>query len=219
MITAAWWIWPAPVANVPAPVDPVLAFRNLPTTNDDERDFKIIHQQAFAFLRRKLADSLFTKTLNLEHKTVPDLLRFLRGLWNDGSVLDRARLRDEMEALRLEQFGTYLEYEAAFENLSTTLEFAGITAYATDEDKLYMLGKGLDDTWKLHKELVQATTMNYTDAKAYFQKVAKSNHSITGTSVVASKKRSITDRVGVHHSRSKARAVLSAVRQGQLSLW
>jgi hypothetical protein len=195
MISAAWWIRPAPVANAPAPVDPALAFRNLPATDDDERSFKIIHAQAFAYLRRKLTDALFTKTLNIEHKTVPELLRFLRGLWNDGSVLDRVRLKDEMEALRLERFDTYLEYEAAFENISTTLEFAGITAYANDEDKLYKLCKGLDDTWRLHKELVQATSMNYTDAKAYFQKVAKSNHSITGTSLIASKKRSITDRV------------------------
>ena len=192
MISAAWWV---PPANGQVPVDPALAFRNLPATNDDERSFKIIHQQAFAFLRRKLADALFTKTLNIEHKTVPELLRYLRGLWNDGSVLDRVRLRNEMESLRLDRFATYLEYEAAFESIATTLEFAGITSYATDEDKLYMLCKGLDDSWKLHKELVQATTMNYTDAKAYFQKVAKTNQSITGTSLVASKKRSVTDRV------------------------
>jgi hypothetical protein len=170
MITAAWWTPPAPVQGAPAPADAALAFRNLPATNDDEKDFKIIHMQAFAFLRRKLADSLFTKTLNMPHKNVPELLRFLRGFWNDGSVLDRTRLRDEMEALRLEQFGTYLEFEAAFDSTATTLEFAGITTYATDEDKLHLLCKMLDDSWKLPKEMVQATMMDYTDAKTYFQK-------------------------------------------------
>ena len=100
-----------------------------------------------------------------------------------------------MESLRLDRFGTYLEYEAAFESVSTTLEFAGVNTYASDEDKLYMLCKGLDDTLKTYKELVQATTMSYTDAKAYFQKVAKSNQSISGTSLTSAKKRSVTDRV------------------------
>ena len=79
MISAAWWV-PAD----PEDADPAVAFRNLPVESETEQRFKVVHQQAFAFLRRKLCDALFTKTLTMQHKTVPDLLRFLRTLWNDG---------------------------------------------------------------------------------------------------------------------------------------
>ena len=69
-----------------------------------------MHQQAFAYLRRKLCDGLSNMTMSMKNKTVPALLRLLLVTWNDGSAIDRARLRHEMEACKPEQFGTFIEY-------------------------------------------------------------------------------------------------------------
>ena len=70
----------------------------LRTNNESKKQFKVVHQQAFAYLRRKLCDGLFNKTTGMKHKTVPTLLRLLHVTWNDNSAIDRARLRHEMEA-------------------------------------------------------------------------------------------------------------------------
>ena len=188
IITDTWW-------NGEGGQDPALEYRALPTRTEDEKKFKIIHMQAFAFLRRQLSEALFNKTLELEYKTVPDLLRFLRLQWNDGSVIDRTRLRDEMEDIKLAQFATFSEYESAFTNLCTTLESNGISTYSKDEEKLYKLIKGLDETWTIPIEMMLANEKNYKEAVAYFQKVAKKNANVTGTSCIASQKRPETERV------------------------
>ena len=46
----------------------------------------------------------------------------------------------------------------------------------------------LDDTWKIAKTTATATELTYTEAKAFFQKCAKSDANISGTSIVASGK-------------------------------
>ena len=151
--------------------------------------------QASAFLRRQLSEALFNKTLELEYKTVPDLLRFLWLQWNDGSVIDRTKLRDEMENIKLAQFATFSEYESAFTNLCTTMETNGISTYSDDEEKLCKLIKGLDETWTIPIEIMLANEKNYRESVAYFRKAAKKNANVTGTSCIASQKRPGSERV------------------------
>ena len=123
-------------------------------------------------------------------KTVPALLRPLRDTWNDGSAIDRGRLRDEMAACRPEQYGSFTEYITALDQMFATMKSAGINCntYDDDEDKLYRMITSLDDTWKIHKSTATATELSYTEAKAFFQKCAKSVPNISGTSVVTSGK-------------------------------
>ena len=59
IITDTWW-------NGEGGQDPALEYRALPTRTEDEKKFKIIHMQAFAFLRRQLSEALFNKTLELD---------------------------------------------------------------------------------------------------------------------------------------------------------
>ena len=148
-----------------------------------------MHQQAFAYLRRKLCDGLFNnlKTMSMKNKTVPALLRLLLVTWNDGSAIDRARLRHEMEACKPEQFGTFVEYVTALDNLFAQLKVTAVNTYNDDEDKLHRLMASLDDTWKIsiHKSTVSVNELSYTTAKVFFQKCAKSDPNITGTSIAA----------------------------------
>ena len=184
MWEAAFW-----VPEEEDEVDPVLHFRNLPTNNKSEQEFKMVHRGAFGFIRQKLSNALFQKTVKMPHKTVPDLIRFLRTAWNDGSAIDRSRLRIEMEALRLEQFSNFEEYLTALEHKFSDLTDAGVKTYDDDEDKLHKLLASLDNTWRIHTATITANELNYAKAKAYLQKVAKSDSNITGTSVVASKQK------------------------------
>lgn len=172
IIAASWWNGRGQ--------DPAIEYRNLPVDNDDNKAFKIIHQQAFGYVRRALSDALFSKTLELTHKTVPDLLRLLRNEWNDGSVIDRARLRDEMDEMNISKFQNYNEYEAAFKNLCSNLEANGVTTYVDDEEKLYKFTKGLDPTWRIPIEMVSVNEKAWKEATAYFRKVAKQNPNVTG---------------------------------------
>ena len=187
MIEAAWWV-ATPDDEGDVPPDPADAFLALPTNNEMQRQFKVVHQRVFAFLRRKLCDGLFQKTMTMKVKTVPALLRLLRDTWNDGSAIDRGRLRDEMAACRPEQHASFTEYVTALDQMFATMKSAGINTYDDDEDKLYRLITSLDDTWKIHKSTATATELTYTEAKAFFQKCAKSDPNISGTSVVASGK-------------------------------
>ena len=182
MISASWWV---PEADDEG--DPAIAFRQLPTSSKAEQDFKVVHQAAFAFIRRKLSSSLFQKTIAMRHKTVPDLLRLLRTTWNDGSAIDRARLRVEMEACKPDLFATFVEFLTVLDNNFANLEAAGVNTYRDDEDKLHKLLSSLDNTWRIHKSTVIANEMDYDRARAFLQKVAKSDPDITGTSLVASK--------------------------------
>jgi hypothetical protein len=182
--------------------------------NNDEKTFKVAHQQAFRFLRGKLEEAIYNKTMQLQHKTVPHLLRFLRKEWNDGSAIDRARLRDEMEELTINKFTNYSEYESTFVNLCTAMEANGITDYADDESKLWRLIKGLDETWKIQIEVAQANEHSFTKASAYFQKVAKQDHSITGTMVIASSKsKRVSERV--HFTDTTKQACIQHAKTGQ----
>ncbi len=185
MITAAWWVEPEADDEGDVEDDPADAFLQLPTNTESARQFKVVHQQAFAYLRRKLCDGLFNKTMGMKDKTVPALLRLLLVTWNDGSAIDRARLRHEMEACRPDQFGTFIEYITALDNLFAQLKAAGVNTYNDDEDKLHRLMASLDDTWKIHKSTVSANELSYTTAKAFFQKCAKSDPNITGTSIAS----------------------------------
>ena len=194
--------------------DPALVYLNLPTTNADEKAFKVAHQQAFRFLRSKLEDAVYNKTMQLEYKTVPHLLRFLRLQWNDGSAVDRARLRDEMKNIRIDKFNNYSEYEAAFVNLCASMEANNITDYVDDESKLWRLIEGLDATWKIQIEMVNASELPYARAKAYFQKVAKQDHSITGSLAVASTKpKRLSERV--HFTDTTKQVCIQHAKTGQ----
>ena len=175
MIVAAWWKAPERADDDEGddPVDPAIGFRSLPTNSESQRQFKVIHQRTFAYLRRKLSDGLFQKTMNMKSKTVPELLRLLRDNWNDGSAIDRSRLRVEMEACRPEQYGTFIEYLTALEHKFVAAKAAGISMYDSDEDKLHRLTSSLDDTWKTYKATITATGLNYAAAKAFLQKCAK----------------------------------------------
>ena len=70
MIDAAWWVAPETDDEFEGDSideqvrDPADAFLNLPTTSESGRQFKVVHQQAFAYLRRKLCDGLFNKTMS-----------------------------------------------------------------------------------------------------------------------------------------------------------
>ena len=212
MIEAAWWV--SPVVDEgdegdDPPEDPADIFLNLPTNSETQRQFKVVHQRVFAFLRRKLCDGLFQKTMNMKVKTVPALLRLLRDTWNDGSAIDRGRLRDEMAACRPEQYGSFIEYVTALDQMFATMKSAGISTYDDDEDKLYRLVTSLDDTWKIHKSTATATELSYTDAKAFFQKCAKSDPNISGTSAAASGK----------SVKSRRSEIYTASEQKQAACW
>ena len=126
MILAAWW-----VDDGSGAADPVTQFRQLPVRNESEQKFKMVHQEAFGFIRRKLSSALFQKTMGMQHKTVPELLRLLRTNWNDGSAIDRARLRVEnlTEACKPEQFANFTEYLTVLDNKFSNLEAAGVNTY------------------------------------------------------------------------------------------
>ena len=194
--------------------DPAAVFLNLPVSNNDEKAFKVAHQQTFRFLRGKLEEALYNKTMQLQHKTVPHLIRFLRNEWNDGSVIDRDRLRNEMDGLTIDKFTNYSEYETTFTNLCAAMEANGINEYASEESKLYRLIKGLNETWKLQIEVVQAGELPYAKASAYFQNVAKQNHSITGTMVIASTK-SKRSSERVHFTDTPKQACIQHAKTGQ----
>ena len=94
------WKWVPQQPNEP---DPALAFTNLPENTLAAQKRYHEHAKAFSVIRRSMDPQLIQKTLSVPWpgggtgvpRNVPLLLRYLQGLWNNGSTHHRDRLRTD----------------------------------------------------------------------------------------------------------------------------
>ena len=189
MITAAWWVEPEADDEGDVEDDPADAFLQLPTNTESAKQFKVVHQQAFAYLRRKLCDGLFNKTIINEHEgqdcagvASAPACHLERRL---GHRLGPAQTRNGSMQTRAVRHLHRVRHCARQPVRAAEGGGRQHLLYNDDEDKLHRLMASLDDTWKIHKSTVSANELSYTTAKAFFQKCSKSDPNITGTSIAA----------------------------------
>ena len=110
--------WTPPADN-PQQADPA-NYDYQQHNNADARKLRTVHNNTYSAIRGHLSTGIYQTTITLG-RNVPKLLRHLRNRWNDGSVIDRNRLRDEYYALKLENFDTLEMYNSAFTNTLNVL--------------------------------------------------------------------------------------------------
>jgi hypothetical protein len=163
-------------------------------TSAPTRKLQTQHNKAYMFIRKTLSDELFDTTLQLP-SSVPKLLRHLHKIVvSDGTVSDRARLRNEYQELTLEDSNDMQAYITVFKNKVHTLRDLKLGLVADDDDVLHQFNKGLPSAWKNHTSIVSAMQMDFNKAVAYYLKTAKDDSSLPGNL-----KRRTTNAVGQVH--------------------
>ena len=148
--------------------------------NAQERRLRVQHNKAYKYIRNSLSDEVFERTIG-QPASVPQLLRHLRDYVNDGSVIDRATIRDEYQAMKLEDYSSYETYEMAFKNKVIAMRKLKMGLVQEDEDVLHQFNKGLPAAWDMQKSIASAQQMSYEIALAYYLNQAKSNQTLPGT--------------------------------------
>ena len=177
------WIQPRNQPNAVAPminpVDPA-DHDYQAATDADTRKLRTQHNKAFKFIRKYLSADIFETTIGLP-VSVPKLLRHLRNYWNDDSVANKVRIRQEFQAMNLDDYQTMENYITAFKNKVRILKNYRLGLVDTDDEILYQFNRGLPRAWDMYKSIVTAQQMVLDKALAYYLQIARDNETLPGT--------------------------------------
>ena len=179
--------------------------------NANDRKLRTQHNKAFALIRRSLSTEIFAKTLRLSH-SVPKLLRFLQSNWNDGSVIDRDRLRQQYIDMKLSDYADLDCYATAFNNLVLTMREHKIGMAAKDDDVLFHFNKSLPAAWEQVKLATTAQGMDFEASISFYLQHAKQNETLPGTTKSPQKSSST-----VHYSSNSSQGRNSSPSQNSPS--
>jgi hypothetical protein len=148
--------------------------------NAGERKLRVQHNKAFRLIRDSLSQEIFNKTLRLPH-SVPKLLRFLQSNWNDGSSIDRDRLRQQYIEMKLADYADLDCYATAFTNLVLTMREHKIGMAANDDDVLFHFNKSMPAAWDQVKLASTAQRMDFEASIQFYLSNAKRDGTLPGT--------------------------------------
>ena len=143
--------------------------------NANQKKLRMLHNKTFAFCRKNLSPAMFEVTRGIE-TSVPLLLRKLRDQCNDGGPIDRAVLRAEYSAIKLEDYDNMQLYISGFDNLVTKMKYHKIKQVEDDEDVLFQFNMGVPQAYENAKMIASAQNFNLAATQKYYLKRAKEGH-------------------------------------------
>jgi hypothetical protein len=145
----------------------------------NEKKLKRVHNKAFKYIRQHLSHEIFQTTLRVP-RSVPKLLRHLRTYWHSGSVSDRATLRKQWSAMKLDDYKNMESYITEYKNKVCTMREYKIGVAKDDEDVLHHFEESLPDAWGHHKVTRLASKMKLHEAYTFYEELAKADASLPG---------------------------------------